>query len=160
MLTGTFSFDEQVDVAVLPEHIAACLSRVHAREIQINSNCISFSGGLFRLVSNWNVLVQFERGELTINPHDRRLHYRLGVRQLILVGTILSALISIPVLASGNWPGLLFVSFIWLWLVGGNLAIGVPRFRRFIRHAIETAPQLRDNHSLNTDAPKDGAPVS
>jgi hypothetical protein len=31
-------------------------------------------------------------------------------------------------------------AFGWLILVGGNLMIGVPRFQKFLREAIDTAP--------------------
>src|SRR5260370_14723797 len=31
--------------------------------------------------------------------------------------------------------------FMWVWLVGANLAIGLPRFRSFVRDAITTAPR-------------------
>jgi hypothetical protein len=31
--------------------------------------------------------------------------------------------------------------FMWLWLVGGNLAIGIPRFKSFVTRAVATAPR-------------------
>jgi hypothetical protein len=154
MLKGTIAFDEGVDSSALPAHLASCLARVHAREVRVDSNSISFSGGLFRFVSNWNVLVQFGTGELKVETRVRRVGYRVSVRQLVFVSTALCALVSIPVIASCSWSGMAIVSFLWLWLVGGNLAIGVPRFRSFIRHCIESAPRLSDNHALNSDVAK------
>ena len=161
MLKGTFEFDEGVDSGALPAHLAACLARVHAREIQVDSNLISFSGGLFRFVGNWNVLVQFDTGELSVDPHKRCVDYRVSVRQLVIVGTALCTLVTIVMVASSNWAGTAIVPLLWLWLVGVNLAIGVPRFRGFIRRCIESAPRLSDNHVRNKDAVKEGrAPVT
>ena len=31
--------------------------------------------------------------------------------------------------------------FMWLWLVGGNLAIGIPRFKSLVTRAVATAPR-------------------
>ncbi len=37
--------------------------------------------------------------------------------------------------------GLLAAPVWWIWLVGGNVFIGFPRFEKFVSSAIETAPR-------------------
>jgi len=37
--------------------------------------------------------------------------------------------------------GLLAAPIWWIWLVGGNVLIGLPRFEKFVSSAIETAPR-------------------
>jgi hypothetical protein len=38
-------------------------------------------------------------------------------------------------------PTILFLlAFGWLWLIGGNLMVALPRFKRFLRDAVDTVP--------------------
>jgi len=89
MHTGDVSFDDEVDLLVLPTHLAACLRDVKARAVEIEGNHIAFTGGMFRLVSNWNVLVPFGYGDLTVDASTRQVHYRLSSRQLVIPVTVL-----------------------------------------------------------------------
>jgi hypothetical protein len=147
MHTGDVPFDDKVDLAVLPTHLADCLRDVRARAIEIEGNHIAFTGGMFRLVSNWNVLVPFGYGDLTVDAGTRQVHYRLSSRQLVIPATVLTIVLAIfwivQMTASRNWPWqpILAIPLLWVWLVGGNLAIGLWRFQRFLRRAIRTAPR-------------------
>jgi hypothetical protein len=40
---------------------------------------------------------------------------------------------------SADWS-IFFPALAWLWLVGGNLTIGLPRFKSFLREAIDSTP--------------------
>jgi hypothetical protein len=145
--TGAASFNPEVDLPALPLHLADCLRSVHARSVETEGNRVAFTGGLFRLVSNWNVLVPFGFGDLTVHIDAREVRYRLSFRQLVFAGTALVGLIAAfavsAFLASGSssWQPLLFIPLLWIWLVVVNLTIAIPRFKDFVRRAIETAPR-------------------
>ena|ERR1700730_14025796 len=108
MHTGDVPFDDTVDLAVLPTHLADCLRDVKARAIEIEGNHIAFTGGMFRLVSNWNVLVPFGYGDLTVDASTRQVHYRLSSRQLVIPATVLTIVLAIfgivQMTASRSWP--------------------------------------------------------
>jgi hypothetical protein len=53
--TGTFEFDDGVDKAALLAHLAEQLRKLDARSIRISGDAVSFSGGFFRGVNNWNI---------------------------------------------------------------------------------------------------------
>jgi hypothetical protein len=74
MHTGDLPFDHGVDLTVLPTHLANCLRDVKARAIEIEGSHVAFTGGMFRLVSNWNVLVPFGYGDLTVDLTNRQIH--------------------------------------------------------------------------------------
>ena len=147
MQIGDVPFDDKVDLTVLPTHLADCLKDVKGRSVEIEENHVAFTGGMFRWVSNWNVLVPFGYGDLTVDPTTGQVHYRLSSRQLVIPVTLLTAVLAIIAIfqmtASGSWPWqvILAIPLFWAWIVGGNLAIGLWRFRRFLRLAIWTAPR-------------------
>lgn len=146
--TGSLPFDNDVDPTALLNHLADCLWKVSASTVEIQGNRVVFTRRMFRLVSNWNVLVPFERGDLTVDADTREVRYCVSIRELVLLGTGMVALMATFVLASGApKPLLLFMPFMWLWLVGGNLGIGLFRFKNFVARAITTAP-----HSIPTSA--------
>jgi hypothetical protein len=147
MHTGDVPFDDGVDLTVLPNHLANCLRDVNADAIKIEGSHIAFSGGIFRLVSNWNVLVPFGYGDLTVDAVTRQIHYRLSSRQLVILATVVSVVIAAFVIfgmtasRGGPWQPILAIPLIWVWIVGGNLAMGPQRFQRFLRGAVSTAPR-------------------
>jgi len=103
---------------------------------------LSFRGGIFRFVDNWNALVPFGRGQLIVDDERHAVRYHVSFRQLTYAATIM-----VVFGAAGGWFATkhdpvvsLFFAFGWLWLVGGNLMIGIPRFQRFLRKAIDNAP--------------------
>ena len=82
-LTGNLPFDAELDPIALVNHLASCLWNVNATTVDIHGNRVVFTRRMFRLVSNWNVLVPFERGDLTVDPDNRqgpilREHSRTG----------------------------------------------------------------------------------
>jgi hypothetical protein len=129
-------FGDDLDPSALPAYFAEVLLKVDAREVRAYWDRVEFKGGMFRLVSSWNVLVPFGSGTVTIHPDIRQVRYRLSYLQLVFVATIAAGIMSLFVLSSVGWQPLLVIPIVWLWLVGGNLIIGVPRFERFIRRAL------------------------
>ena len=149
MHTGDVPFDDGVDLTVLPTHLAKCLRDVRAHAIEIEGSHIAFAGSVFRLVSKWNVLVPFGYGDLTVDAITRQVHYRLSSRQLVIPATVVSVGLAVFAIVgmtgSRDWPWqpILAIPLIWVWIVGGNLAIGLWRFQRFLRRAVSTAPRQR-----------------
>jgi hypothetical protein len=148
--TGILRFDREVDSASLPEHIARCLRMVHASRVDVTGNQVTFTAGLFRTVGNWNVLVPFGSGNLSIESNNCEVRYRVSCSQLLVVATVMIVFMGVLMLVSGGKAGMWFLPLMWLWLVGGNLAIGLPRFRSFLARSIADAPRKSNPplHSL------------
>ena len=143
MYTRTVNFDRDLDLLKLPAHMAARLGDIKARAVKVNQNNVSFTGGMFGFGSRWDVLVPFGFGDLTIDANALQLTYRLSFRQLIVVTTVMVGILAgVICYMSRSSEGLVFIPLGWAWLVGGNLAIGLPRFKKFIHSALESAPRL------------------
>ena len=141
--TGTLHIAPHVDVEVLPRHLAAGLRSLDASSVEVLGCNVSFTSGFFRPVSNWNILVPFGSGTLMVDSVARQVRYSVDCRQLVLAATIMVGLMSIFVLLSRIWQMLLAIPFMWLWLVEGNLAIGIPRFEAFLSRTIASTPPKR-----------------
>lgn len=76
----------------LPAHLATCLQCVSARSVQITGHRVSFEGGILRMVDNWNLLVPFGSGAVSIDAMHRRLCYQLDARQLLVFASALPVL--------------------------------------------------------------------
>jgi hypothetical protein len=143
MYKKTLSIDSAVDLSRLPTHLAMCLQQIKARTVEVNHNHVSFTGGLFGFERNrWDILIPFGFGGLTVESETRQLTYRLSFRQLFVAGTIMVGILTgFTYFAWHSWAGLLAAPVWWIWLVGGNVLIGLPRFEKFVSSAIETAPR-------------------
>jgi hypothetical protein len=142
MYTRSVIVEGNTDWSALPEHLGRCLRDAQASSVQVAGSEIRFTGGLFRIVSNWNVLVPFGSGELRADTNSRQIVYRLSFRQLMVVATCQIGMLGVIILvASRSWLPLVLLPIGWLGLVGGNLIIGLPRFRAFVEHAVSTAPR-------------------
>ncbi|MGI8655231.1 MAG: hypothetical protein ACR2LC_08440 [Pyrinomonadaceae bacterium] len=60
------------------------LKAANGYNIEIQGNRISFRGGMFRFVSNWNILTQIDKGYIEIAPSSEGLtvSYYISFRQL------------------------------------------------------------------------------
>jgi hypothetical protein len=139
-------FDEAVDAERLPQHLAISLEKVKAKAVVVDHNRVSFKGGIFRLVTNWNLLIPFGFGDLTVDSSERQLNYRLSLRQLISAATLqLVGGTALAVAYSGEPPRAflvlvpVFFAMVAL-MVGLNVLTGVTRFRAFLRRAVASAP--------------------
>ena len=143
--TETVSFDREVDTAVLPEHLAMCLRGVEAEDVHIVANRVTFRGGVFRMVWNWNVLVPFGFGDLMVDSDNCEVRYTLSYRQLVVfaTGVVTVMLVFVSVLSAFRNLGILLVLLLmWFFMVFGNLGIGFARFRSFVDRALASAPHL------------------
>lgn len=138
---GVVPCDTEVDSALLPQHLASCLRSADASTVEIVGNRVRFTAGVFRMVGNWNVLVPFGSGELSVHSDRCEVRYTLNCRQIFIAATVMIAFGAAFMLTSGGSRAVWLLPFMWLWLVGGNLAIGIPRFRSFVASAIASAPR-------------------
>lgn len=144
MYTRTLHFGDEVNAAALLTYLADCLRSAEARGVVIEANRVLFRGGVFRLVSNWNVLCPFGFGDLTVDANLRQIRYRLSFRQLWLVAAALTLFIAVfGSIETRSWRVLAAIPFFLLWLFGANLAVGLGRFKSFLQHAVEQAPRVR-----------------
>ena len=124
-------------------HLADCLTQINARTVKIDRDLISFTGGVFGAGSRQDILIPFGFGDLTIESNPRQLRYRLSFRQLFIGATVLVAIIVGLISYESNLSNGIIAGIIgWVWLVGLNLFIGLPRFKKFLDGAIETAPRM------------------
>jgi hypothetical protein len=138
---GSIYFGEETDPDKLVSHLADCLHQESADEVNVDGNRIAYKAGMFRMVGSWNPLVPFESGELAVDLANRQVHYRVSFRQLVVVSTVVVSLFAGLLSFSLVWQPLIFMPLMWLWIIGGNLAIGAVKFQRFVRRSIESSPR-------------------
>ena len=133
--------DPSSDFSRLAKEIVESLEREKAKNLETTDNRITFTGGVFRLVSNWNVLVPITRGEIEIDGEHHCIHYNISFSQLIVIGSFMVAFIAAFAVSSGAPKMVLILAlpFIWFWLVGMNLIIGIPRFNSFMKRTVQSA---------------------
>lgn len=83
-VVGRVKFPAEASSAALSAHLANRLHDVSAKEVSVEGNSVSFVGGVFRFVTNWNVLVPFGFGDLTIDSANCEVSFRLSYRQLVV----------------------------------------------------------------------------
>jgi hypothetical protein len=116
------------------------LEAARAQDISITNNRIAFTGGAFRLVWNWNILVQIGYGYVELREDDSSfvLSYYASFRQLfVLVSAGLFLVFGIALFSdSGDELSiagkLALLVFVWLFLFGGNLVVAMIRFPSFV----------------------------
>jgi hypothetical protein len=141
--TGKIGFPAGVSTSELLAHLADCLRDVSAKEVRVEGNSVSFVGGVFRFVTNWNVLAPFGFGDLTIYSANSEVSFRLSYRQLVVYTGIMFLLVGAVLLFIGLPPAswlILAAPIIYLIAVISNIAVGVLHFRYFLRRSISTGP--------------------
>lgn len=138
--TGSFEYDPGVDTQALLNHLVAELDRKRAAGIVVAGNTISFRGGPFpfRWVDNWNLFVPFDKCGIVVDHQQREVRYQLSIRYFVLYTALVFGTMGVSIWREG--PALLAVILLLVLIAtGGNLAISIPRFNRFLRDAIDTA---------------------
>jgi len=141
--TGTVDFDPEINASLLPEHLASCLRSVDANDVQVTDKIVAFRGGIFRFVTNWNVLVAFGSGDLTIDPKRCKVQYCVSYGQFVILALITAFVVAAYLLIVGGLEatatvlGLLFFCFA---AVSLNLVWRIYNFKRFLRRSLTTAP--------------------
>lgn len=144
MYTRTLKFETDIDGEALPAHLANCLWDLRPREVEVNGNRVSFTGGFFLSVDKWNLLIPFGFGDITVHADTHQLRYRLSIRQLLVgVTALLGILSGVVRYAFGLRDFLPAITIGWIWMVGLNLFIGFGGVDKFLRSSIETAPRTK-----------------
>lgn len=138
-ISSSLPFDPTVDPAVLLSYLAEAVRAVKGRDVAISDDAVSFRGGMFRLVPSRNILTPFNHGTLTIDPLSHQVRYELSFAQLFIFHTVFWGFVTVMMLRTPGAPAIV-PAFLWLVVIAVNLLIGVPRFRSFLRKAIETVP--------------------
>jgi len=121
------------------------LHRLSARKLDMSGDTVSFAGGGFRFVSNWNLLVPISRGKIVVMPiaDGVTVRYQISFRELIVVATIMILAMAVIFCGFEGRAGLASVAFFvpvgWLWLVGMNIVIAIPRFNCFVKRCAKMA---------------------
>jgi hypothetical protein len=150
MTTGAVEFSKEIDACLLAAHLAVRLRDVDANEVDVRNNRVKFRGGVFRFVTNWNILVNFGFGDLAVDSDACEIHYRLSYRQLVIISAIMFVVMCIFLLTfsgtkgiiSGTWT-ILGLLLMWFCVAFINVNIGVWRFERFLGRALATAPRVK-----------------
>jgi hypothetical protein len=147
-----FSFTNKIEVPFdankhtpdnLLSSIVSSLKNVKARNIQNDRNRITFSGGILRLVMNWNILAAVSSGEITVEKDNDKiiLNYHIKFTEMSVITTAMVLGFMGPFLIQAPnltlFLKIIILAFIWLWLFGGNYYIIIFRFPRFIRKMTE-----------------------
>jgi hypothetical protein len=141
MYHNSFALAPVQDGATLEQLLAIVGQRLEdaqARKVSVEPNTVSFKGGFFRLVGNWNLLVAIGSGKIELDPQGHRIAYSLSFAELLVVGTVMIGVMAM-FMAAGGFPSGAFICFLpvgWLWLVGMNYLIALSRFDRFMKRCI------------------------
>ncbi len=142
-ITGEVPFDGPVDPSALQAHLVDNLREVHAKDIRIENRRIGFTGGYFRLVTTWNLLVPFGFGSLTVDSERRQVSYSLSYRQQAISNALIILLLEILFAALNTSTPLtttLGLPLVVLFASLLNVVRGRARFERFLRRAITSCP--------------------
>lgn len=138
-LRGTVSFDDEFEGPAATRHLVECLHAKRARFVHVHQNRIQFGGGFFRMVSSWNVLLQFYTGDIVVDAPAREVRYRVSITQLLLICTVLIVFMGVFLFAVDGGKMIWVLPVMWLWIVGGNLVFGLVGFRSFLRKSVLAA---------------------
>ncbi|MHC4520897.1 MAG: hypothetical protein ACYTAS_20085 [Planctomycetota bacterium] len=135
-------FNEDTLPSALPTHLAECLRRAGAWEVDVDDNRVIFKGSSIGTIGD--VLVPFGCGELEVDSVVREVRYRLRVAHLVVFATVAVCGMA-AILLSVRFPSrIIMISFLlvaWMWVVGGGILLGVPRFNAFLHRSISSAPK-------------------
>jgi hypothetical protein len=106
MKTAAVDFDREIDASQLPAHLASCLRSVDANAVEVTDNRVTFRGGFFRFVTNWNVLVAFGFGDLTVDSESCKVRYCLSYRQLVIFTVIMAGVTTATIMILGSLQGM------------------------------------------------------
>lgn len=118
--------------------IAAGLRSARARKVQIDEESIVFRGGMFRLVSNMNLLSAITKGRISVHlePNVVKLDYDLWFTELLvaaIAGACFLGVGGLAVLRQAPSNAVCFGLFAFTWFFGGNILLAKLRFRAFLR---------------------------
>src|SRR6267154_1863974 len=113
--------------------LISALNRVRAFSVICDGNTITFRGGIFRLVSNWNILVPVNRGVITVSSGSRGVvRYNFSCIEM-LVFIALWVVLAVSLIPSDKPTFFRFGAppLLGLWLFGANYLVAAYRLPAF-----------------------------
>ena len=113
------------------------LAAVSARDVSVNDHRISFTGGMFRFVWNWNILIQVGYGHVDLRETDDSfvVSYYASFRQMLVIVSLLVLFLGLSLLMRDHMPlaGTLgIMALAWLFLFGLNWTVAMVQFPSFV----------------------------
>jgi hypothetical protein len=125
-------------VPIFVSQIATAASEERATSIAKTDSVVSFRGGVFRLVGNWNVFTQITHGTVEVIAGEPGVvRYRFTCTELLVITTVFAVIAGIAALHDGFSPlGIAAPIAVWGWSFGMNYLIACVRLPDFIRNAM------------------------
>jgi len=141
-ISGTLELPafKSVGVEELLSLVSAEMDHANARDIRRVGTKLSFRGGVFRLVSNWNVLVPAGSGEIEILPGTPvRVRYHFSCIQMLVLVSLIVLAIGASTISShpSDLTSYLIPLLAWLWLFGMNYLVASARLPALVRRAVD-----------------------
>jgi len=121
------------------DDLAEWLTMLGADDVLLERRVVSFRAGNRLLAGNWNPLLPFDKGTITVTPGaPGTVAYQLStVRGLALVTAGVVVLTTLFAFVAGEGSNPLLVAKLmvmgWLWLFGVNYLIAWARISRYIK---------------------------
>ncbi len=132
----------RVSTAALKAALKFELSRHAPSSLEEGEDSVTFTAGPLRFVANFNVLAPIDGGRINIDQSgpDLVLRYQISFMHVIVIATVVLGTVfgAETFLVKDFTPrdaGTMSFA-IWLWICGGNIALGLFRFRALLRHAL------------------------
>jgi hypothetical protein len=144
MEIGTVNFEPDVDPSSLPLHLAAWLNNIHAKEVEVRGNRVTFRGVW---VGSDRSGVSFGFGDLTVKPESCEVRYWLSYRRLVISSIITFGIAATFLFVSPSFAGfrsskwMIFFPVLWLFATCANFVIGITRFEGFLKRCLAAAPR-------------------
>jgi hypothetical protein len=144
-----FTFSRTIEIPVADETtesaskaISSLLSRrIKAempRSFTSNPHQISFSGGVFRFVGSWNLLVSITYGVIDFMPTNDKLlvSYKLWFMELFVLASLMTIFFGFLIFSSGlTIQNFSLVVALWFWFFVPAYIMAVARFHNVIKWA-------------------------
>jgi len=130
----------------LAEQLAKALIANRATDVRSSGNSVTFRGGMFRFVTNWNLLVPVTSGTITVaSGSPGSVDYCFSCMQMLIFATAFSLLVLVFFASPPRAPlafDLLAPIGAWAWLFGANYLLAYFRLSGFIRDVIAGSTTL------------------
>lgn len=133
-----------IPIEQVPAIVAAlksALAQARASDVSEIGNKVTFRGGAFRSVFNWNVLVPFGSGVIEVHTGSPgTVEFRFSCVQMFVVVTLMVSFAAFIIPTTKPlWFRLGAPLAMWLWLFGMNYLIAKFRLPAFVRRAVRDA---------------------
>jgi len=138
------NFEPDVDPSSLPPHLAAWLNNVHAKEVEVCGNRVTFKKVW---MGSSRSGVSFGFGDLTVNPESREVRYCLSYRRLLISSIVTFGVAAIFLFVSPGFAGfrsskwIIFFPVLWLFVTCVNFVTGISKFEGFLERCVASAPR-------------------